>query len=185
MRILLTGGSASGKSTYAETLATRFPLPRYYIATMRPIGEESRKKIVRHQQIRNSKGFRTLECDVDIHSIRLPRHSTALLECMCNLTANEMFDCHGNITEVHDKIISGVESLGAQCDTLIVVTNDVGSDSGKHSGGYSEKHSTGYEAGTRAYIKTLGRLNIALAERFDCVYELVCGIPLALKGRLL
>lgn len=173
MLILLTGGSACGKSTYAETLAMHFSLPRYYIATMRTIGEESRKKIVRHQQIRKDKGFQTLECDIDIHSIRLPQHSTALLECMCNLTANEMFDNHGNITDVHEKIISGVESLASQCDTLIVVTNDVGSDTGK------------YDEGTREYIKTLGRLNIALAERSDCVYELVCGIPLALKGRLL
>jgi len=172
MLILLTGGSACGKSTYAETLAMRFPSPRYYIATMRRTGEESRKKIARHRHIRRDKGFITLECDTNIHSIRLPRNSTALLECMCNLTANEMFDRYGNISDVYGKILDGIESLASQCSILIVVTNDVGSDGGK------------YDEGTREYIKTLGRLNIALAEHSDHVYELVCGIPVVLKGRL-
>jgi len=173
MRILLTGGSACGKSTYAEELAMRFPLPRYYIATMRIYDEESREKVERHRKIREPKKFQTIERDTDIHLIKLPRRGTVLLECMCNLTANEMFDCNGNITDVYDKIISGIESLASQCENLIVVTNDVGSDGGK------------YDESTREYIKTLGRLNTSLSESFDCVYEMVCGIPVVLKGRLL
>lgn len=173
MRILLTGGSACGKSTYAETLAVRLAAPRYYIATMRIFDDESQKKVDQHRKMRKTKNFITIERDTDIHLIRLPQRSTVLLECMCNLTANEMFDNYGNITDVYDKIISGIESLASQCENLIVVTNDVGSDGGE------------YNAGTREYIKTLGRLNISLAQRFDCVYELVCGIPLVLKGRLL
>lgn len=173
MRILLTGGSACGKSTYAEALAMRFSLPRYYIATMRVFGEEGQKKVDQHRKMRENKNFITIECDRDIRRIRIPQNSKVLLECMCNLTANEMFDCYGNIIDVHDKILSDIEFLESQCQTLIVVTNDVGSDGVK------------YDKGTQEYIKTLGRLNIALAERFDCVYELVCGIPLVLKGSLL
>ncbi|NLX64208.1 MAG: bifunctional adenosylcobinamide kinase/adenosylcobinamide-phosphate guanylyltransferase [Clostridiaceae bacterium] len=173
MRILLTGGSACGKSTYAEKLAMRFSTPRYYIATMRIYDEESRKKVERHRQMRKTKNFITIERDTDIHLIELSRRGTVLLECMCNLTANEMFDRYGNITDVYNKIISGIESLASQCENLIVVTNDVGSDGGK------------YDESTQEYIRTLGRLNISLAERFDCVYEMVCGIPIVLKGRLL
>lgn len=45
MRILLTGGSACGKSTYAETLAVRLAAPRYYIATMRIFDDESQKRL--------------------------------------------------------------------------------------------------------------------------------------------
>ena len=173
MQILLTGGSACGKSTYAEMLAMRFPLPRYYIATMRIYDEESREKVARHRQMRKTKNFITIERDTDIHLIELPRRGTVLLECMCNLTANEMFDLYGNITDVYDKIISGIKSLASQCDNLIVVTNDVGSDGVK------------YDESTQEYIRTLGRLNISLAEHFDCVYEMVCGIPVVLKGRSL
>lgn len=61
MRILLTGGSGCGKSTYAERLARSLPAPRYYIATMRPYDEECQTKIRRHQQQRESGDFITIE----------------------------------------------------------------------------------------------------------------------------
>lgn len=170
MRILLTGGSACGKSTYAEALAMRFPQPRYYIATMRPFGEDSLRKIAAHQQMRREKGFFTIEQDTNLSSIMLPARGTALLECMCNLTANEMFDENGVARDVFGKIMQEIQSLEAQCDTLIVVSNEVGSDGCQ------------YDENTRQYIKVLGKLNTALAARFDCVYELVSGIPIVLKG---
>ena len=172
MRILLTGGSACGKSTFAEKLCTGLPEPRFYIATMRPYDDECEKKIARHRELRRFKGFTTVEQYTDMQSVKLPSGCTALLECMCNLTANEMFDGQGQICDAYDKILSGIEVLEAQCGELIVVTNEVGADV------------RGYDAGTVRYIETLGRLNIALAERFDCVCELVCGIPLILKGEL-
>lgn len=172
MRILLTGGSACGKSTFAEEMASRLPSPRYYIATMRPYDDECRIRIARHQAARAEKGFITVERDVDLASLRLPARGTALLECMCNLAANEMFDADGNLRDAYDDILTGVCALGEQCGTLIVVTNDVGSDGG------------GYGDATSRYVEALGRLNCALAGRFECVCELVCGIPLALKGEL-
>ena len=172
MRILLTGGSACGKSTFAEQLAVGLPEPRYYIATMRPYDEECLRKIARHRALRADKGFETIEQHTDLQEIRLPQRGTVLLECMCNLTANEMFDEQGNMRDVYDHILEGVDSLGEQCGHLIVVTNDVGGDY------------PGYDEGTMEYIRLLGRLNRALADRSDCVCELVCGIPLVLKGEL-
>ena len=41
-----------------------------------------------------------------------------------------------------------------------------------------------YPESTRAYIELVGRVNCALAARFECVCELVCGIPLIVKGEL-
>jgi hypothetical protein len=32
------------------------------------------------------------------------------------------------------------------------------------------------------YVDLIGRVNRELASRFDCVCELVCGIPLVIKG---
>ena len=55
-------------------------------------------------------------------------------------------------------------------DNLILVTNDVGSDG------------ESYSESTLRYVDALGRLNQAFAAEFDTVYELVCGIPLLLKG---
>ena len=38
---IVTGGSGSGKSAFAEALAMELGEKRYYIATMYPFGEES------------------------------------------------------------------------------------------------------------------------------------------------
>ena len=172
MRILLTGGSGCGKSTYAEQLARELPAPRYYLATMRPYEAESRAKIARHQAQRADAGFVTIERETDVGGIDFPARGTVLLECMCNLLANEMFDDLGNERDVYDAILAEILALEEKCDTLIVVTNEVGSDGGA------------YGASTARYIETIGRLNGALAARFDAVAELVCGIPLVLKGQL-
>jgi adenosylcobinamide kinase/adenosylcobinamide-phosphate guanylyltransferase len=172
MRILLTGGSACGKSTFAEYLAVRMPSPRYYLATMRPFDEEAILRIIRHQKTRQAKGFLTRERDVDIAGVVLADKATVLLECLCNLMANELFDETGVVDErAFERVLEGIVSLENRCDNLIVVTNDVGSES---FGMYS--------ASTQLYVRLLGRLNAVLAARFDVVYELVCGIPLALKG---
>lgn len=172
MRILLTGGSGCGKSTYAERLARALPAPRYYLAAMRPYGAESLAKIARHQAQRADAGFVTIERETEVGGVELPGRGTVLLECLCNLLANEMFDEAGNERDVYDTILADLLALEQKCDTLIVVTNEVGGDG------------EAYDESTARYLQTLGRLNRALAARFDAVAELVCGIPLVLKGIL-
>ena len=61
MLILLTGGSACGKSSYGEKLAVLGPKPLYYIAAMQPYDDECLKKIARHRELRKDKGFLTIE----------------------------------------------------------------------------------------------------------------------------
>ena len=170
--ILLTGGSGCGKSTYAEKVCMSMPTPRYYIAAMKPYGPGGAEKVARHRQMRSGKGFETFERYVDLAGLKLPERGTALLECICNLTANEMFDEDGNYSDPCARVLAGVDALRAQCDTLVVVTNDVGSDGGD------------YGEATRAYMEAVGRINARLAAEADVVCELVCGIPLALKGEL-
>ena len=172
MRILLTGGSAGGKSTFAEKLAVRFGGKLWYIAAMQPYGEESEKRIARHRAMRAEKGFETIERYTDIAGLAIPERGTVLLECLCNLTANEMFEPSGAGKDTVREILRGIDNLERQSSDLIVVTNDVGSD----GGGYSEL--------TMCYVDALGEINRILAARFDAVFELVCGIPLPLKGEL-
>ena len=149
MMILLTGGSACGKSSYAELLCQRSPLPRYYLAAMRPFGDGSEAKIARHRKMRAGKGFETIERYTDLAGVTLPRRGTALLECICNLTANEMFDDAGTQRDPFQAVMEGVDALRSQCETLVVVTNDVGSDS------------KSYDPATQAYIHALGHINAA------------------------
>ncbi len=139
---------------------------------MRPFGEESEARIARHRAMRKAKGFATIERYTDLPGLALPeRAGVALLECLCNLTANEIFDAEGAGPDLAEaRVLAGVRHLAGQCDTLILVTNEVGADGG------------GYDALVRRYIQALGRLNQRLAAACDQVAELVCGIPLWLKG---
>lgn len=171
MLILLTGGSACGKSSYGEQLAVQGPKPLYYIAAMQPYDDECLKKIARHRALRAGKGFETIERYAQMGTLRLPQTGgTALLECLCNLTANEMYIQPDAPVDPVEQVLAGVENLRRQTDTLIVITNDVGSDNET----YSEE--------TRRYIRALGTINARVAGMADQVYELVAGIPLCLKG---
>ena len=66
--ILLTGGSGCGKSSFGESLCVKMPMPRYYLAAMKPFGEGSREKIARHREMRKGKGFQTIERYTDYAS---------------------------------------------------------------------------------------------------------------------
>jgi adenosylcobinamide kinase/adenosylcobinamide-phosphate guanylyltransferase len=171
MLILLTGGSACGKSTYGEQLAVQGTKPLYYVAAMKPYDEECLQKIARHRALRANKGFETIERYTGVDALKLPETGgTVLLECLCNLTANEMYIQPDAPVDPVPKVVAGVENLRRQTDTLIVITNDVGSD----DEAYSEQ--------TRAYIRALGEINAHVASMADRVYELVAGIPIPLKG---
>lgn len=172
MMILLTGGSACGKSSYAEDICVHGKTPRYYIAAMQPYGEEGMKKVQRHRALRDGKGFETIERYTDYASLLLPERGTALLECISNLTANEMFDENGNQSDPCERVLAGVDALEQQCDLLVVITNDVGSDG------------ICYDEGTADYIRALGKINMVLASRANTVIEMVAGIPILLKGEL-
>ena len=72
---LVTGGSGSGKSEYAENWlmeqsgGQKDLLPLIYVATMMPYTEETKKKIERHHRLRAGKGFRTIEKYTDMYKV--------------------------------------------------------------------------------------------------------------------
>ena len=170
MRTLVIGGAASGKSEYAENLATQCAKPWYYVATLIPCDDESCTRIARHKQIRFKKGFSTVEQYTGLSGLGLNKRGTALLECLGNLVANEMYSPDGSKEACRDEILDGISTLEKQCRNLIVVTNDVFSDG------------CDYGNGSLLYLETLGQLNRCLAQRFERVVEVVCGIPVVLKG---
>ena len=59
MFCIVTGGSASGKIEYAESLVISSDArQRFYIATMKPWDEEgARRRIQKHRAMRAGKGF--------------------------------------------------------------------------------------------------------------------------------
>lgn len=217
MLIMVTGGSGSGKSEFAERCCMELcPGEKIYIATMQPFGKEGAARIQRHKKLRAGKHFQTVECYTGLEKLilndQLPEmffaeaaretivrdscleaierlesetgkrmettltgtrnviDTTILLECLSNLTANEMFTNGLNEKQTVEKILSGIWHLQKQTKHLVVVTNDVFCD------GIS------YEQETVQYMKALGEANVQLAAMADIVCEVVCGIPLFLKG---
>lgn len=165
---LVTGGSGSGKSAFAESLTAASEIrERYYIATMIPWDEECRARIRRHRAMRAGKGFATLECPTGLDRLKVPAGSAVLLEDLSNLSANEYFsdDREG----AFERVLAGVEQAAARAELLVVVTNELYSDGVR------------YDPETAAYLELLARLNRAIAARADGVYEVVCGIPVAWK----
>lgn len=170
MRTLVIGGAACGKSEYAESLAVLLPKPRYYLATMMPFDREDVARIEKHRAQRAEKGFVTMEKYTGLSELTLPEPGAVLLECLGNLTANELFSKQGAHGQTMSAILQGIAVLEQQCTDLVVVTNDVHCDGAV------------YDSDTMNYMTTLGDINRRLALRFDAVVELVCGIPLYLKG---
>lgn len=173
MIALVTGGSGSGKSAYAERLTEALSQEstdrRIYIATMRIWDSESEKRVARHRSQRAGLGFETIECPVDIAQLALPENAVVLLEDIPNLVANEMFEPDGST----DRLLSGLRALAGRCRHLVMVTNDIFSDGGA------------YEPSTRAYMQLLAQLNQSLASLADCGVEVVYTIPVPFKGKAL
>ena len=172
MTILVTGGSASGKSLYAETVTQSFKKNLIYIATMKPYDDECFHRIERHQNQRAGKGFSTIECYGDLREITVPKNSTILLECVGNLVTNTMF-CDNPPVNPLKTICDGLDFLHRHCENLVVVTNEVGSDGAE------------YNPHLVDYIRLTGQVNAYAGRSFDCVTEVVCGIPLTHKGEIL
>lgn len=168
---LITGGSGSGKSAYAEECITKLGGgERIYIATMYPFDEESHQRILRHQQMRSEKNFRTIECYTNLSGLTLPSGSQVLLECMSNLTANEIYQPDGAGKDTAAAVLDGIERLLSQAANQIVVSNEIFSDG------------IDYDEETRHYQSVLGTINQRLAQRADYVTEVVYGIPVRIKG---
>lgn len=167
---LVSGGAASGKSEYAETLALRAEeRPLVYLATMEIWDEEDRRRRERHRFLRRNKGFITLEASRHLETVTIPTGSTVLLECMSNLCVNECFGPEG-FDGAEARILHGLEHIMAQCENLIIVTNELFSDGRT------------YDPASEAYKQTLARLNCQMARRADQVCEVCCGIPVFWKG---
>ncbi len=184
MLYVITGGSGSGKSEYAEKLAVHMQKERFgagkliYAAAMYPQDEECRQRIKRHRSMRKGKGFLTVECYTGIEKLSAEGEDVVLVECMSNLLANEMYLGEGRIKsreeeafgQLQEAVLQPLWELSKQAGCLIVVTNEVFSDG------------RDYDRETQLYLRLLGYLNRRLAEKAEGVVEAVYTIPVWVKG---
>lgn len=177
---LVTGGSRSGKSTFAESLFKDTD-DVLYIATAIITDEEMRDRINKHINSRNNKwttyeGFKDLE-----KVIKATKHNNVLLDCVTIMITNLMFEKNldfDNMTmeevdEIQNKIKLQFENLikaaREEKKNLVMVTNEVGS-------GLVPEYKLG-----RIYRDIAGFTNQHIAKLCDEVYFTACGLPLKLK----
>lgn len=199
---IVYGGSASGKSSYAESFAMSLQGEGrlLYIATMYPykwntteIDPETMQRIERHRAMRADKGFDTVECYRHVEHIVAKRQDVLLLECMSNLLANEMYleqdSDDGGLAET----MSEVEKAGVgMSETLSPVSKKIVQALVNlftrvqdvvivTNDVFSDGGSLTYDESTREYVKNLAEINCALARVAETVTEVVCGIPVIVK----
>lgn len=199
---IVYGGSASGKSSYAESFAMSLQGEGrlLYIATMYPykwntteIDPETMQRIERHRAMRADKGFDTVECYRHVEHIVAKWQDVLLLECMSNLLANEMYleqdSDDGGLAET----MSEVEKTGVgMSETLSPVSKKIVQALVNLSTRvqdvvivtndvFSDGGSLTYDESTREYVKNLAEINCALAREAATVTEVVCGIPVIVK----
>ncbi len=178
MIVTVIGGSASGKSAYAEKRLsdTGAGTAKYYIATMKN-ESYNEERIRKHVLGRAGKAFITIEEPENLKRVMDSLlynddsgEKACLIEDMSNLLANIIFDVDGGMTEcdVND-IIKDIKSLSDVFKEVIIVTNDIFGDG------------IDYPDSTKYYLEQLGLLNQMLAGISDTVIRTVLGIPLVIK----
>jgi adenosylcobinamide kinase / adenosylcobinamide-phosphate guanylyltransferase len=150
--IIITGGSRSGKSTYAQTLAESIPGSRIYIATCPPLDEEMAARIQKHQAQRQDSFWQTLEETIDLAGalLKTRKSRVRLLDCLTLCT----------------HLLAACKELPG---TVIFVTNEVGM--GIVPDNLLSRH----------YRDLAGRCNQIMAAGADRVILMVSGLPLSMK----
>lgn len=177
---LVTGGSRSGKSTFAEQ--QYYDVDEVlYIATAIVTDEEMKDRIKKHKTSRNQ-NWTTFEGYKDLHiAIENSNLNNILLDCVTIMVTNLMFEENidfDNITmEKFDELQLKIKNQFTKLiytarelnKNLVMVTNEVGS-------GLVPEYKLG-----RIYRDLAGFINQHIAALCDEVYFTACGLPLKLK----
>ena len=166
--VLITGGSRSGKSSYAEKLALEWSDNPVYLATARIWDEEFRERVRRHQARRGPQWTNIEEEKF------LSRHSLAgrvvVVDCLTLWCTNFFFDLDSDVDRALAAAQQEFDRFTAQDATFLIVTNEIG------MGGTSDNEIQ------RKFTDLQGWMNQYVAAHADEVILMVSGIPVKIKG---
>ncbi|HZC36618.1 MAG TPA: bifunctional adenosylcobinamide kinase/adenosylcobinamide-phosphate guanylyltransferase [Chthoniobacterales bacterium] len=165
------GGSRSGKSHRAESLAIASGQAVAYIATYAadPCDKEMRTRVERHRQQRPL-GWRTIENRFDLESI--VRESTdvlLLLDCL-TLWLSFHLAAGRSLDQILSELEQALQRVREFQRSLIIVSNEVGA-------GLVPSTPQG-----RTFRDLCGLANQLVATHATIVELIVAGLPLVLKG---
>lgn len=177
----VTGGARSGKSRFAERLATSTGREVVYIATLEPLDAEMVHRIAHHRAARPPQ-WRTVEAPRDLLEAfeAAPDAACVLLDCLSLWVTNELLagpkDASPEAVAALDgSLHADLDRFLALADTregpTIVVTNEVGA-------GLVPESALG-----RAFRDLLGRANQQVAASAGRAWLLVSGRALPLPPR--
>ena len=174
--ILITGGSRSGKSAFAERTAEALPGPRAYIATCPAIDPEMEERIRKHKETRRGRGWETIEECVDLAGVirRAEGCRVLLVDCLTLWINNLLYEAEKRGELFTEEAAAGrcrvlVDACRGFGGTVIFVTNELGM-------GIVPGNET-----ARRFRDIAGRCNQEIAAAADRVTLVVSGIPLLLK----
>ena len=169
--ILVTGGSRSGKSSYALSLAENFKGSKIFIATAEPLDKEMEDRIKKHREERD-KEWSTIEESLDPASIirnQINKKAIILLDCI-TLWLSNMIMKNMNRELILDKVNKFIQICKSSANDVIVITNELGSGI------------VPMESSARSFRDIAGETNQILASKFDEVVNMVSGIPVIIKS---
>jgi adenosylcobinamide kinase / adenosylcobinamide-phosphate guanylyltransferase len=173
--VLVTGGSRSGKSAFAQRTAETVAGRRLYLATSVPEDPEMHLRVQRHRAARGP-GWDTTEEPRDLAGVlRSDRdHTVCLVDCLTLWVSNLLFAAHQQGCEVTEEEIAGrsqelLEASAGRSGLVVFVTNEVGM-------GIVPDTAVG-----RRFRDLAGRCNQTVAAGAAEVYLVVSGIPLRIK----
>lgn len=169
--ILITGGTRSGKSAFAQRCAEAHPGPLLYVATATGADAEMAGRISRHQQARGER-WKLLEEPCDLCA-RLPAaadgQGAILLDCVTLWITNLLFANNEEPAAVLAEVRRFIALLATIEAPLYLVTNEVG------GGIVPENHLA------RLFRDLAGEVNQELAAVANSAWLVVAGLPLRLK----
>ena len=181
--IFILGGARSGKSRFAQKLATQIGDKVLFVATGAALDEEMRHRIEEHRRSRPP-NWRTIEVTTGVGTKLTEEIGDAqvvVLDCLTLLISNVIGECvaGGDPDKVDDELVEAkvnaeiqsiIECLNNLPASFIIISNEVGM-------GLVPTNRLG-----RCYRDLLGRANQLFAERADRVYFMLSGLPLNLKN---
>ncbi len=175
---LITGGSRSGKSGYAQTLAEALPGPRAYVATCPVIDAELALRVQKHQAARHQKDWETIEETVNLAGVvgRAGGYRLLLVDCLTLWVNNLFYEAEqANRVFTEEAMAERARELIAACraypGTILFVANELGMGIVPDS------------EPARRFRDCAGRLNQLIAAAAEQVTFVVAGLPLILKNK--